>query len=278
MAVLELPEAAVLARQLNDSVRGKTIREVEAARTPHKFAWYSGDPAHYATRLQGKMMGTATSRGGMVETAVNGCVLVFGEGTGLRYYEPDTEKPQKHQLLVTFEDSSALAAVVRMYGHLWCFAHGAFDSRYYQMAVEKPSPLDDAFDLPYFQRLFFDPTAAKASAKAFLATEQRIPGLGNGVLQDILFAAKIHPKRKVSTLSAQEREYLFYALKTVLDEMQVKGGRDTEKDLWGQTGGYVTKMSRHTVGSPCPLCDRAIVKANYLGGSVYYCGSCQRLD
>lgn|GEM_PF-2077218 len=30
--------------------------------------------------------------------------------------------------------------------------------------------------------------------KAFLATEQRIPGLGNGVLQDILWTARIHPK------------------------------------------------------------------------------------
>jgi formamidopyrimidine-DNA glycosylase len=42
------------------------------------------------------------------------------------------------------------------------------------------------------------------SAKAFLATEQRIPGLGNGVLQDILFTAGIHPKRKMAAISEEE--------------------------------------------------------------------------
>jgi hypothetical protein len=31
----------------------------------------------------------------------------------------------------------------------------------------------------------------KLSLKALLATEQRIPGLGNGVLQDILFKARM---------------------------------------------------------------------------------------
>ncbi len=275
---MELPEAAVLARQLNESVRGKTIRDVQTAQTPHKFAWYYGDPAEYVTRLQGKTVGTAVPRGGMVEILVDGCVLVFGEGTGLRYLESESEAPSKHQLLVTFDDSSALVAVVRMYGNLWCFPQGTLDNSYYQVAVEKPSPLDEAFDAPYFQSLFSDIAVSKASAKAFLATEQRIPGLGNGVLQDILFAAKVHPKRKISELSAEEREVLYYALKTVLGEMKGSGGRDTEKDLWGRPGGYATKMSRRTVGQPCPQCGQAIVRASYLGGSVYYCGNCQPLE
>lgn len=35
----------------------------------------------------------------------------------------------------------------------------------------------------------------KLTAKTFLAAEQRIPGLGNGVLQGILFQACIYLKR-----------------------------------------------------------------------------------
>lgn len=41
--------------------------------------------------------------------------------------------------------------------------------------------------------------------KAFLAAEQRFPGIGNGVLQDILLESGIHPKRKISTLRDLER-------------------------------------------------------------------------
>ena len=73
----------------------------------------------------------------------------------------------------------------------------------------------------------------KLSAKAFLATEQRIPGLGNGVLQDILWYANIHPKRKISTLSAEQKHKLFRSVKTILAEMTELGGRDTERDLFG---------------------------------------------
>ena len=41
----------------------------------------------------------------------------------------------------------------------------------------------------------------KLTAKAFLATEQRIPGLGNGVLQDILWDAGIDPRFDMRSLS-----------------------------------------------------------------------------
>ncbi|MPN41800.1 Formamidopyrimidine-DNA glycosylase [bioreactor metagenome] len=64
----------------------------------------------------------------------------------------------------------------------------------------------------------------KLSVKALLATEQRIPGLGNGSLQDILFNARIHPKKKVTTLTDNEKEQLFYSIKATLQEMVDKGG------------------------------------------------------
>ncbi len=43
--MIEIPEADVLARQFNTVFPGKAICHVEAAKAPHKFAWFSGDPA-----------------------------------------------------------------------------------------------------------------------------------------------------------------------------------------------------------------------------------------
>lgn len=114
------------------------------------------------------------------------------------------------------------------------------------------------------------------SIKALLATEQRIPGLGNGVLQDILFKAGIHPKRKISKISELERSDLFHCLKVTLQSMADKGGRDTEKDFYGNFGGYKTLLSKNTYKNPCPNCGDTIVKEAYLGGSVYYCPTCQK--
>lgn len=88
------------------------------------------------------------------------------------------------------------------------------------------------------------------SVKALLATEQRIPGLGNGVLQDILFNARIHPKRKVSTLNEIEKVQLFGAMKSTIAEMIEGGGRNTEKDLFGIWGSYKMILSKNTYKLP----------------------------
>jgi formamidopyrimidine-DNA glycosylase len=57
--------------------------------------------------------------------------------------------------------------------------------------------------------------------------------------------------------------------------MAEQGGPDTERDLFGQPGGYRTVLSRNTAGTPCPACGSIIVKEAYLGGSIYYCPRCQ---
>jgi len=96
--------------------------------------------------------------------------------------------------------------------------------------------------------------------------------------QDILWTAKIHPKRKMSTLSEDELKEMYKSLKNVLMDMMVQGGRDTERDLFGNHGGYKTILSKKTVGKPCPICNTIIKKEAYLGGSIYYCPSCQNLN
>jgi formamidopyrimidine-DNA glycosylase len=163
-----------------------------------------------------------------------------------------------------------------MYGAVLAFTDGDYSNEYYSVAKEKPQPIEDAFDKAYFDSLRGEGTD-KLSAKAFLATKQRIPGLGNGVLQDILFRAGLHPKRKMGTLTEQNYTKLFHAVKDTLTEMIELGGRDTEKDLFGNPGGYKTILSRNTVGSPCPVCGTIIEKAAYMGGSVYWCPECQPL-
>lgn len=97
------------------------------------------------------------------------------------------------------------------------------------------------------------------------------------MLQDILFAAGIHPKRKIGTLSDAERDNLLSCIVSVLRDMTARGGRDTEKDLFGRPGGYRVKLSKNTLTSGCPRCGGQIVKETYLGGAVYDCPSCQPL-
>lgn len=274
--MLELPEAAVIAGQLNETVASKKILKVMAAHTPHKFAWFSGDPQSYHPLLAGQTIVRAAGYGSMVEIKTESAMMVFGDGVGLRYHGSNETRPNKHQLLIEFENGAAVSATVQMYGGLWCSNNGNFDNVYYRVAKEKPSPLVGQFNEAYFEQLITIPEVAKLSAKACLATEQRIPGLGNGVLQDILWTAGIHPKRKISTLSEAERAKLLITVKSILTAMTEQGGRNTEKDLYGKNGGYQTVMCKNNTGLPCPHCGNPIKKETYLGGSIYFCGECQQ--
>ncbi len=274
--MLEIPEAVTIARQIGGQLTGKRIVTAVAAAFPHGFAWYNGDPAGYGELLAGRMVAGARAVGGMVEVLLDGAGMIFCDGASPRFCAPGAKRPKKHQLLVEFDDGSALSCGVQMYGGMWAFRVGEFENGYYETAKRKPSPLTDAFT----PGVFGDIVAAadgKLSAKALLATEQRIPGLGNGALQDILFRAGIHPKRKVQTLTESDVERLYESTVGTLRRMTEAGGRDVEKDFFGNAGGYKTVLSRLTVGKPCPVCGQEIVKEPYLGGAVYCCPGCQRL-
>jgi formamidopyrimidine-DNA glycosylase len=272
--MIELPEAVVLSKQLSLELSNKEITQVIAAQNPHKFAWYSGDPAFYNGYLTHKRVEGAVSYGGQVELWAGDMSLVFSDGVNLRFHLKNDLPPGKHQLFLKFNDGTSLSASIAMYGGLLCTPKGKNDNPYYQIAKEKPSPLSDLFTVDYFLNLF---TAEdqKLSLKAFLATNQRIPGLGNGVLQDILFNAGFHPRKKIATLNDYEKNNLFVALIETLSRMMELGGRDTEKDFYGNPGGYTTILSKNSLSSPCKRCGSQIIKEAYLGGSIYFCSGCQ---
>ncbi|MCK5128991.1 MAG: endonuclease VIII [Clostridiales bacterium] len=273
--MIEIPEGIVLANQLNSTVKEKTIKNVIANQSPHKFAWFHGDPSGYNDLLVGKRIGDAISFGGKLEIEAEDMRIAYVEGINLRYITETNKLPKKHQLLIQLQDETYLVASVQMYGGMWVFKKDSYDNEFYTMAQKLPSPVTARFTEEYFICLIEKEGMQKLSIKAFLATKQRIPGLGNGVLQDILYNAKVHPKRKVSSLSQGERGAVFTSIKYTLNEMTEKGGRDTEKDLFGNMGGYTTKVSKNTKGQPCKKCGNDIVKASYMGGSVYFCTGCQ---
>lgn len=275
----ELPESVNLSKQLRGTVLGKRIRSAVANASPHGFAFYWGDPACYPHMLEGRSVEGATVHGMYVELILSEDMRVaYFDGVNLRYHAPGAPRPEKHQLALELDDGSALIATVQMYGGLWAFPAGAADdNKYYRAAHEKPSPLTDAFDAAYFEGILRE-SSPKLSAKALLATEQRVPGLGNGVLQDILFRARVHPKRKVGSLSSGQCEALFGSVKQTLAEMEAQGGRDVEKDLFGRPGGYRTLLSNKTAKWPCPECGGTIVRQAYLGGNVYFCPACQPVE
>ncbi|MDR2909032.1 MAG: endonuclease VIII, partial [Oscillospiraceae bacterium] len=267
--MIEMPEAKSLASQLAAALEGREIVEVEAAKSPHGFASYTGDPATYPERLTGRRVSAARAHAGWVELELGDLSLVFFDGATPRLYGKDEKLTPKHQLRLGFGGGDSLVFTVQMYGGLFLFENGDSDSVYYGAARSKPSPYSEAFDRNYFEGLRAG-LRPSLSAKAFIATEQRIPGLGNGCSQDILFFAGINPQSRLSALSEEEIWGLFDSVKNTLAAMLKHGGRDTEKDIFGKPGGYHVALSAKTAAYPCPKCGGEILRKAFLGGNVYF--------
>ena len=272
--MIEIPESLTIAKQLNETVQGKKILAVETEHSQHTFAWYSGKPDFYSNVMTGRIIDKSIGIGSMVEVTMDEYSFVVGDGTNIRYFKRDEKLPAKYQARITLEDESNLICTVQMYGAIFLIQPHKEKNPYYLVAKEKPLPNTENFTYQYFKSLF-DDVFGTMSVKAFLATEQRIPGLGNGVLQDILLKAGLHPKRKVGTITESGRRGIYESIVETLEKMTIAGGRNTEKDLFGNKGGYQSLLSKNTVGKPCPYCGNIIQKASYMGGTVYFCPMCQ---
>lgn len=89
--MIELPESRNLANQVKEHLLGKVVANAETNRSPHKFAWFSTDPANYHIRLNGKPITGANSYGGMVKSflatvpAKSGSCSMTASTSGIMY-------------------------------------------------------------------------------------------------------------------------------------------------------------------------------------------------
>jgi formamidopyrimidine-DNA glycosylase len=135
------------------------------------------------------------------------------------------------------------------------------------------SPLDEEFTFECFSRLLADNNRALKSV--LVGKDAVVVGLSNSAFQDIIYRAKLHPKRKTSELNKDERRALYDAITLVLQERIRLKGKDQFYDLYGNQGGYTPTMGPNMKGQRCPICGTPIEKLSLGGGQVYFCPKCQ---
>lgn len=277
--MLEYPEVQTIVKQLRETfcttghTDTKKIIAVLPPAKPHKFCWFAGDPAEYNEKLLHTHVCGAEGSGIFADILfANGLHLSINDGVCARFYNNVAEAPANYQLQILFADNTALVFTVAMYGGL-ILHDGSYDNEYYLKSRAAPDPFSSAFEELYLKNLA--ECKDSLSAKAFLATDQHFPGIGNGCIQDILFNAGINPRRKLSSLNTKDKDRLLSVMKQTLQAMTEGGGRSTEKDLFGDVGGYNVLMSKNALSAGCPHCGSPVTKETFLGGSVYYCPHCQ---
>lgn len=275
--MFELPEIITLARQINETLKGKSIRNGQLGNSPHKFVWYNRSHKEFSELTKGKTICETWAKGRWLFIPLHpGYVLLLGEcGGKVLYHPPGSKVPKKYHLYILFEDDSFFTATSRMWGAMELYEEGQEQDRKYVKDM-RTTPIEPDFTYDYFCALIDTlTTGKKRSAKGLLTQDQIIPGLGNAIAQDILFRASLHPKHPISDISTSQKRVLYDAILNTVQEVIELGGRYDEYDLYNQPGNYVRLMDKNTVGHPCPKCGSNIEKIKYLGGTCYFCPNCQ---
>lgn len=275
--MFELPEYTILAKQINKTLVGKSIKEGHLGNSPHKFVWYNRKPEEFERLTCAKVIGQARVQGRwLIIPFEPGYNLVLGEcGGKILFHPPGSQPPLKYHLWIEFEDGSSFTATTQMWGAMELFECGKEQERQYIKGM-RVTPVEGAFTYQYFSGLMDEVLRGeKRSVKSLLTQDQLIPGLGNASAQDILFHAHLLPRHALSELSVGQRRDLFDAIVSTVHDIIEDGGRYDEMDLFGNSGGYVRLMDSTTAGKPCPECGTKIQKTQYLGGACYFCPKCQ---
>ena len=140
--MFELPEYAVLARQMNEALQGKTIQRGQLGNSSHKFVWYNRTHEEFEELTRGKTIGEARSKGRWLSVPLEpGYVLLFGEcGGKVLFHEPGSKLPVKYDLYINFKGGSFLTAMTQMWGAMELYEEGQeLESQY--VKDMRPTPV-----------------------------------------------------------------------------------------------------------------------------------------
>jgi formamidopyrimidine-DNA glycosylase len=271
--VPELPEVTVISEDVASLAGGRKVLRAAVLRPDVTNV----EPAEFARRLVGLTLRGTGRRGkitlldfgevvGVVHLVISGRVLRLE-----RWREPD----KIHTAVLEFEDGVVLA-----FTRLWL---GYFDL-YKPAEVDKhplisrlgPDPFSEDFTPEYLKKVF----EKRASVKGLLLHQSVVAGLGNIYVDEVLFAAGVHPARKGHTLSSQEIKAVHAATRDILRRaIDMRGTTfDSYHDAFGETGRFQHQLKVFArAGEPCPVCGAEIVKSRVAGRGTHTCPVCQPL-
>jgi len=267
----ELPEMYVLAYQMDEALKGKTISRIEVVQ-PKSLNIPEDE---FVSKLTGARILGAKYRGKwvVVETTQGWLMLGLGMGGEILLVTRDT-LPEKYRIIFDFDDGSCLAV------NFWWFGYAHYapadDLESHKMTAKLgPNALEISRD--DLQDML---TNRRGRIKSFLLDQSKIAGIGNVYVQDILFEARLHPMRAIDSLTQEEINALADAIVTRLRLSVDMNAFAYEMDLYGQKGsfGMDQMLVGYKEGQPCPVCGTIIEKIKTGSTSSFICPQDQPLE
>lgn len=131
-----------------------------------------------------------------------------------------------------------------------------------------PEPLDLSFN-EFKARL----KPLRGEIKGVLVRSDFVAGIGNAYADEILWTAKIHPYRKRTSLTADEIERLFHAIRDTLNEATNKVRVEMGESIHREPRNFMNVHMKTC--QPCPRCGSPIALVGANQRITNFCRTCQ---
>jgi formamidopyrimidine-DNA glycosylase len=227
--------------------------------------------------LNGKIL-SVTARGNVIRVELdnNMNLLIAPEyGGEILYHKDTTEISKKYHLKIHFSDDAILTVRIKSMGCILALKDEELANSYMYKRdfLRAISPIEDEFT---FERFSKEISVLNRNLKGILVGKEAfLVGISNSAFQDIIYRAKLFPKKKGSELNKEERKALFEAINALIHERIELGGKNQFIDIYGKKGKYIPGMGPNMKEKKCSDCGMGIEKMSFGGGQIYLCPRCQ---
>jgi formamidopyrimidine-DNA glycosylase len=270
----ELPEVETIAailRHGSDDQPPVTGRQILDAHLLWERTLATPPSAVFKARIVGQTIIDSGRRGKYLLLPLSADTLIIHlRMSGDLFVESVTEPPAlHHRLMLDLEGRLRLAFNdTRKFGRVWLTSDpGAVLGRL------GPEPLDPAFTAgDLYQRL----QTRRRQIKPLLLDQSFLAGMGNIYTDEALNLARLHPLIIANTLTEEQTEQLWGAIRQVLADGIRSNGASID---WVYRGGSYQHHFRvyKRAGEPCPECGTTVERIVVGQRGTHLCPRCQPL-
>jgi len=274
MPMAELPEISKITKQMNSKLTGKEILEITLLQ--NKSANVSGK--NFCKRCKCAKILSVKNKGKWFWISLDNkenILISLGMGGDLLYFKDSKIKSEKYQVRVNFADNTGFTLRFWWFGKFILCSDKELSSEPNTKDIGI-DPYDKRFTIEYFKEIL---KGKKTQIKAFLLNQKNISAIGNMYMHDILFKAKLHPKKKIQDMKEKDILALYDSINNIFEFSQKKGASWYEFDFLGKKGNYCREdfLVGYKEKKPCPICSSEIQFIKTGSTSSYICPKCQKI-
>jgi formamidopyrimidine-DNA glycosylase len=254
--VPELPDVEAHRRTVAAHAQGQAVRRTEV----HDPALLAGtSPQGLGRSLRGRVIGSPCRRGKwlLLPTEQDGPTLVFHfRMTGELVWLSDGQTSAEDAVALHLEDGTLSYRSRRRLG-------GVTYLRVGQDPEEVTGPLGPDADELDREQLAEVLAGRRGGLKSTLMDQRRVGGLGNELVDEILWRSYLHPRRAAAELDDDELDELHRQLRMVV-RRSVRAGHVPSGPTW-------LNGQRSSEERTCPRCGGPLERAQVAGRTTFWC-------